>query len=113
MLKIINLFIGMGLIAVLAFLLFGTISTDLTCIRSSAVIECSLVRNTALLKMSKIKILDPQAVDITTIERHGMKSAAFYHAAIRAVNSSHRIELSNVAEVEVDSTFLFTNQLIA
>lgn len=80
-----------SLFALLGFLLFGTISTELTCTRSSHnLVECSLVRNTSLLTMSPVKILDPLAVDV--IIRHHYRVTS-YTAEIRLSNVSYTLPL--------------------
>jgi hypothetical protein len=80
-----------SLLTLLGFLLFGTISTDLSCIRSPLnSIECNLIRNTTLLRMSPIKILDPLAVDV--IIRHHRR-VTFYTAEIRMPNVSYTLPI--------------------
>lgn len=82
---------GISLLVLLGFLLFGTTSTELTCSRSSLhSIECSLVRNTPLLRMSPIKILDPLAVDVI---RHPHKGAYSYTAEIRSAHAFHTLPI--------------------
>jgi hypothetical protein len=84
--------LGIGLLVLLGFLLFGTTSTELTCSRSSLnSIECSLVRNTPLRRMSPIKILDPLAVDVITHQRKGNDYS--YSAEIRAASVAHTVPI--------------------
>jgi hypothetical protein len=79
--------LGISLLVLIGFLLFGTTSTELTCSRSYLnSIECSLVRNTPILRMSPIKILDPLAVDVI---RHRHKGGDSYSAEIRAAHVSY------------------------
>lgn len=83
--------LGISLLVLLGFLLFGTTSTELTCSRSSLnSIECNLVRNTPLLKISPIKILDPLAVDVI---RHRRKGTYSYSAEIRAAHVSYTLPI--------------------
>lgn len=83
--------LGIGLLVLVGFLLFGTTSTELTCSRSSRnSIECSLVQNTPLRRMSPIKILDPLAVDVITHQRKGNYS---YSAEIRAANVADTVKI--------------------
>lgn len=84
--------LGISLLVLLGFLLFGTTSTELTCGRSLGPnsIECSLVRNTPLLRMSPIKIFDPLAVDVIS---HRHKRAYPYSAEIRAAHVSYRLPI--------------------
>lgn len=63
---------GMLLIISLPLLLFGTRSTDFTCIRSSEKVECNLVREALLFKTGVIKIHDP--VEINLYEVPGVNS---------------------------------------
>lgn len=83
--------LGIGLLVLLGFLLFGTTSTELTCSRSSLnSIECSLVRNTPLLKTNPVKIIDPLAVDVI---RHRHRSYSSYSAEIRAAHVSYTLPI--------------------
>ena len=73
------------------FLLFSTKSIELTCIREPMnLIECRLVKNTPLLRMSPIKIHRPLAVDVINIEGEGQTS---YSAEIRAAEVSYRFSI--------------------
>jgi hypothetical protein len=83
--------LGMSLLFLLGLLLFNTTSIELTCNRTSLnSLECSLVRNTPLLRMNPIKILDPTAVDIVQY-RH--KSTYSYSAEIRAAHVSYTLTI--------------------
>ena len=85
------IFLGICLLVLLGFLLFRTTSTELTCSRSFLnSVECSLVRNTPLLRMSSIKILDPLAVDIIS---HRHKATYSYSAEIRAAHISYTLPI--------------------
>ena len=91
--------LGLSLLTLLAFLLFGTISTDLTCVRSSSSsVECSLVRNTPLLKMSALKILEPLAADVT---EHRTKATTSYNVEIRAAHISYTLTLLSAFDYKV------------
>ncbi len=83
--------LGISILVWLGFWLFGTTSIELTCGRSSLnSIECSLVRNTPLFRMSPIKILDPLAVDVIT---HRHKRTYSYSAEIRAARVSYTLPI--------------------
>ncbi len=107
--------LGIGFLAILAFLLFGTISTDLSCVRTVLGIECSLTHNTSLLKMNPIKICDPIAVDIK--RTHG-KGGYSYTAELRSGYFSYNFPLLSdysfkavqSAADEVNTFLLSSNQ---
>ncbi len=56
----------------IANFLFGTQSTEFTCIRSLGQTECTMVRNHRLLAPTEIKIRSPIAVDINECEEQDM-----------------------------------------
>jgi hypothetical protein len=83
--------LGISLLVLLGLLLFGNTSTELTCSRSYLnSIECNLVRNTPILRMSPIKILDPLAVDVI---RHRHRGTDSYSAEIRADHVSYTLSI--------------------
>ena len=63
---------GMLLIISLPLLLFGTRSTDFSCVRSSGQVECNLMREALLFKTGVIKIHDP--VEVNVYETPGVNS---------------------------------------
>jgi|GEM_PF-4800937 len=74
--------IALGLLALLWFLLFRTISTDLTCVRSlSGLVECSLVRTIPLVQLGAVEILQRVAVDV--VEHHGNKIPHSYRTCLQ------------------------------
>ncbi len=82
---------GIGFLILSGFLLFKTTSIELICSRSSLnSIECSLIRNTPLLKMSPIKILDPLAVDVISHRQKGVNS---YSAEIRVAHLPYTLPI--------------------
>lgn len=84
--------LGLGLFALLGFLLFGTVSTDLDCVRSAVgLVECSLVHNTFLQNMNPIKIHNVLAVDV--IEHQG--KTVSYSAEIRAENLAFTLPIAS------------------
>lgn len=75
----------------LCFLLFSTKSIELTCIREPMnSIECRLVKNTPLLRMSPIKIHKPLAVDVIRI---WIKGGSSYSAEIRAADTPYKFSI--------------------
>ncbi len=107
--------LGFGLLAIVALLLFGTISTDLRCVRSSSGVECKLTRYSSLIKMHEIKISDPLAVDVTEHRNRGAPPSS-YTAEIRTSNislsllSDYRYEIVQSAANEVNEFLLSSNQ---
>jgi hypothetical protein len=83
---------AIGLLALLGFLFFWNISTELTCTRSAInLVECSLVRNTPLLRMSPTRIRFPAAVDVMThLSDEGFYT---YSVELRMSNVSYRLPL--------------------
>lgn len=88
------------LIVLAGILLFKTVSTEVTCTRSPEnLIECSLVRNTPLLHMSPVEIIDPLAVDV--IQNHYDRGMPTYRAEIRSTGFSYPIFIMSSYDFDV------------
>jgi hypothetical protein len=83
--------LGLILLLGLLFSFFSTTSIELTCIREPVnSVECSLVKNTPLLRMSPIKIYKPLSVDVIRLWGKGGSS---YSAEIRAADISYKFSI--------------------
>jgi hypothetical protein len=92
---------GASLILLLLIFLFGTKSTDFTCIRSLGQTECTVVQNHRLLSPTEIKIHSPIAVDINECDTQDLfgktHSSSRYgcvnRAEIRSKGVSYKINI--------------------
>ena len=86
----------------LCFLLFSMKTIELTCVREPVnSIECTLVKNNPLFRMSPVKIHQPLAVDVITFDDG--EGGISYRAEIRAAEISYRVsilQLSNYGLVQ-------------
>ena len=98
------------LITLTVFLLFGTTSSDLTCVRlvdsasvdssSKPSVECKLIRHSAIQTMSSIKLIDPVAVDITEqVPSRGRVNS--YSADLRLTNLPYTVPLLSSYDFDV------------
>jgi hypothetical protein len=72
---------GALLIISLSLLLFGTRSTDFSCIRSSGKTECNLIREALLFKTGVIKIHNPIEVNVYETPRIDSFGRAKYYSS--------------------------------
>jgi hypothetical protein len=79
---------GVSLILLLLVFLFGTKSTDFTCIRYLGKTECTIIRNHRLLNPTAIKILSPIAVDINECEGQDIFGKTHSSSRYGCVNSA-------------------------
>jgi hypothetical protein len=79
---------GVSLILLLLVFLFGTKSTDFTCVRSLGQTECTIVRNHRLLAPTEIKIRSPIAVDINECERQDIFGKTHSSSRYGCLNSA-------------------------
>lgn len=82
---------GFGLLALLAFLLFGIVSTDLDCSRlPSGLVECSYVQSTPLRQKAASNVLEPLAANVVEVKN---KSYISYRVKLRSAQTSHTLPL--------------------
>jgi hypothetical protein len=79
---------GASLILALLIFLFGTQSTDFTCLRSLGQTECTIVRNHRLIGPTEIKIHNPIAIDINECEEQDIFGKTHSSSQYGCVNSA-------------------------
>ncbi|XGV96226.1 MAG: hypothetical protein ACAF41_26270 [Leptolyngbya sp. BL-A-14] len=94
-----SILVGLSLLALSAFLLFGVMSVDLDCSRSpSGLVECSYTRNTPLIKTAAYTVLEPLAADVIEVRN---KANISYNVELRAANISYTLPLLSAYDYKI------------
>lgn len=93
-----SILVGLSLLALSAFLLFGVMSVDLDCSRSpSGLVECSYTE-TLLIKTAAYTVLEPLAADVIEVRN---KANISYNVELRAANISYTLPLLSAYDYKI------------